>query len=202
VSVPFSIDELRRRLESRTPIAISARQRASVAIILGHSDGALHVLFIRRAEHPEDPWSGHMALPGGRRESSDADDLATAKRETLEEVGLDLSAEAQPLGQLDDVAAVARGRSMDLAITPFVFSVETVTPVVPTAEVVAAYWAPLLPLYDRQSATTHEVDLPEGRVRHPAWVVEGNVVWGLTYRMMDSLLSIMRTCPIDVTPCP
>jgi 8-oxo-dGTP pyrophosphatase MutT (NUDIX family) len=202
VTVPFCIDELRRRLLNRTPIAISARQRASVAIILGHSDGGLLLLLIRRAEHPEDPWSGHMALPGGRRDPSDADDLATAKRETLEEVGLDLSAKAQLLGQLDDIAAVAQGHSMDLAITPFVFNLETVTPVVPTAEVVATYWAPILHLYDRRVETTHQVDLPGGRARLPAWVVEGNVVWGLTYRMVDNLLSLMRTCPTDTTPCP
>jgi 8-oxo-dGTP pyrophosphatase MutT (NUDIX family) len=202
VSSPFGIDELRSRLESRAPIALSARSRASVAIILGQTDGELLALFIRRAEHPEDPWSGHMALPGGRRDPADLDDLATAKRETLEEVGLDLSNQAMLLGQLDDIAATAKGHAVDMVITPFVFSVETVTPIVRTPEVVASYWAAILPLFDGRAAATQVVDLPEGRVILPAWDIEGNIVWGLTYRMMDNLLSLMRPCPPNLAPCP
>jgi 8-oxo-dGTP pyrophosphatase MutT (NUDIX family) len=192
VSAPFSIDELHCRLESRNPRELSARQRASVAIILGQSDDGTSVLLIRRAEHPDDPWSGHMGLPGGRRDPSDVDDLATAKRETCEEVGLDLTTHARLLGRLDDITATAKGRALDMVISPFVFSVETVTPVVPTAEVVACYWAPIQPLFSGHASTTHWVDLPGGRTGMPAWNVQGNIVWGLTFRMLSSLFSIMR----------
>ncbi len=152
----------------------------------------MKVLFIRRAEHPKDPWSGHMALPGGRRDASDADDLATARRETLEEVGLDLAEQARLLGRLDDITATARGHVLDMVVSPFVFTVETVTPIVPTAEVVAAYWAPIQPLFSGHAATTHWVDLPEGRTGLPAWDVQGNIVWGLTFRMITDLFSLMR----------
>lgn len=202
MSVPFSVEQLYQRLESRSPAALSATQRASVAIILGPADGALSVLFIRRAEHPMDPWSGHMALPGGRRDPMDPDDLATAIRETREEVGLDLESDARLLGRLDDILAVARGRRIDMVIRPFVFSMETLTPVVATAEVTAGYWVPLLPLFDGRAATTHVVDLPEGRVGLPAWTLGGNVVWGLTYRMMDNLLALMRPSVRANAPCP
>lgn len=143
-----------------------------------------------------------MAFPGGRRDSTDPDDLATAIRETREEVGLDLTTQARLLGCLDDITATARGRQLDMVIRPFVFSVETVTPVVTTDEVTAAYWVPLPPLFDGSASTAHSVELPEGRMALPAWNLDGNIVWGLTYRMMDNLLDLMRTCQPNRAPCP
>ena len=195
MSVPFSLDLLRHRLESREPLALVARQRASVALILGQSDDALRLLFIRRAEHPDDPWSGHMALPGGRRDAVDRDDLATALRETIEEVGLDLARDATLVGRLDDVKATARGRVLDMVISPFVFTVETVSPIVPTAEVVAAYWTPVEQLLDGHADADLWVDLPGGRTKLPAWKVQENFVWGLTFLMVKNLFSILRPYP-------
>jgi len=192
VSVPLNFNDFQCRLESRVPVLLSARQRASVAIILGRWDGGTRVLFIRRAEHPNDPWSGHMAFPGGRKDPTDPDDLATAKRETFEEVGLDLDRQAILLGRLDDITATARGRIVDMVIAPFVFSVETATPIVPTAEVVSTVWAPIQPLFNGDFQVTHWVDLPEGRTGLPAWDIDGNIVWGLTFRMLTTLLSLVR----------
>ncbi len=54
-------------------------------------EGQPEVLFIRRAGRAGDRWSGHVALPGGKRDPEDADDLAAAIRETMEEVGLDVT---------------------------------------------------------------------------------------------------------------
>src|SRR5688572_27389789 len=73
---------------------------AAVAIIIAPDPDA--ILLIRRAERAGDPWSGHMALPGGRREPGDLDLLATAIRETSEEVGIRLGSE-QLVGTLEDV---------------------------------------------------------------------------------------------------
>ena len=54
--------------------------------------GDPELLFIRRASRVGDRWTGHVAFPGGKMESVDQDDRATSMRETLEEIGLDLSA--------------------------------------------------------------------------------------------------------------
>ncbi|HEX9187840.1 MAG TPA: NUDIX domain-containing protein, partial [Vicinamibacteria bacterium] len=89
--------------------------RAAVALVL--RDGVPagpELLVIRRAEHEQDPWSGHMGFPGGRAEPSDPSPEATAVRETLEETGLDLARDGSRLGALDEMKALARGRPVDL----------------------------------------------------------------------------------------
>ena len=55
--------------------------------------GEPEILFIKRASRNGDRWTGHIALPGGGRESADEDDCATSIRETKEEIGLDLTAD-------------------------------------------------------------------------------------------------------------
>jgi 8-oxo-dGTP pyrophosphatase MutT (NUDIX family) len=151
----------------------------------------LHLLLIKRAEHPEDPWSGHMALPGGRRDESDIDDLTTAYRETLEEVGLNLAKDGEFLGALDHLRASARGRPVDMVISPFVFYLKTLTLIVPSSEVVSTYWVAIRSLLDGRSNIEHVVKHPEGPFKVPAFGVEGNPVWGLTYRMIRNFFDLM-----------
>ncbi|NNL85157.1 MAG: NUDIX domain-containing protein, partial [Myxococcales bacterium] len=59
-------------------------------MIFRENSAHTEVLFIERARHPDDPWSGHMALPGGRLDPVDASLRAAAERETREEVGVEL----------------------------------------------------------------------------------------------------------------
>ncbi|HEY8150363.1 MAG TPA: CoA pyrophosphatase, partial [Vicinamibacteria bacterium] len=111
--------DVQTALAARAPaqVADPPSSRAAVALILRDGPQGIEVLFIRRAEHPKDPWSGQMAFPGGRAEPGDADLRATAIRETREEIGVDLGAAAEPLGGLDEVRAMARLRPMNLTIT-------------------------------------------------------------------------------------
>jgi 8-oxo-dGTP pyrophosphatase MutT (NUDIX family) len=81
-------------------------RRAAIALVLLEQESALEVLLIERAQRDGDPWSGHMALPGGHVEPSDSDLGATAERETFEEVGLDLQRWGERLGQLSDCTPV------------------------------------------------------------------------------------------------
>lgn len=161
---------------------------AAVAAVLRPGATGAEVLLIRRAEHEQDPWSGHMAFPGGRYDTSDGHLLATAERETLEELGLDLRRSARLLGPLALLPAIARGRRVGMTIAPFVFELEGEPVLSPNVEVEEAIWAPLTALASGEGATSISYVFDGQSLELPAWDVEGRMVWGLTYRMLQSLL--------------
>ncbi len=177
----------------RTVTDIAAR--AAVAAVVRERSGAAELLFIHRAEHPEDPWSGHMAFPGGRVDPADATPLDAAMRETLEEVALDLTRDGRRIGRLSDVRAVARGRRLPLVIEPFVFELAGDPPLVGNDEVQEIVWVPLGFLADR---TNRQRMVWRGRgvpVPLPCYRFEGRLIWGLTLQMVDDLLACLsRGC--------
>src|SRR5512140_2740439 len=103
----MEIDLIRQRLSTHRPTVVEANGggRAAVAVVLREAPGGSEFVAIRRSHRPGDPWSGHMALPGGRQHPSDPDLAATVARETHEEVGIDLITHGQMLGQLDELRA-------------------------------------------------------------------------------------------------
>lgn len=163
-----------------------------MAAILRPSEVGPEVLFIRRAEHPNDPWSGHMAFPGGRREPTDDDLIATAVRETREEVGLDLPAQGQLLGELTDVPTHTQG----LVVRPFVWWVrELQRPLSPNEEVAGLKWVDLRSMMEGNRDTTFHFEWKGQSHALPGYTVEDRVVWGLTYRMLQQLFAAIRGAP-------
>lgn len=180
-------------LGGRTPKELPDHdQWAAVAMLLRDVGSGPEVFFIRRAEHPQDPWSGQMAFPGGRHQLEDPSLLDTAIRETREEVGFDLGDGAEAIGQLDDLQAVARGKPQETVIRPFVFDVRHAPPIrADHREVAEALWTPLLPLYRGEVDTVRSYDWRGTRIDFPAYDVDGRVVWGLTYQMLRSFFRIL-----------
>lgn len=166
--------------------------RAAVALVLRAAGAGLDLLFIQRAEHPGDPWSGQMAFPGGRWEEGDPDLAATAVRETREELGLDLAAEGEPLGRLDEVRAMSRMRPLDLAIMPFVFRLRGSPTLLPSEEVAAAHWIPLEALLGSGHRGFLDYAHAGATLRLPCFRVDGRVIWGLTYRMFSNLQALLE----------
>jgi 8-oxo-dGTP pyrophosphatase MutT (NUDIX family) len=161
---------------------------ASVAVVLAPSPDA--VLLIRRADRADDPWSGHMALPGGRREAEDANLVTTAIRETAEEVGL-LLRSGHLLGSLDDV--VPRTPVLPpIAVRPYVFLLPDRPTLELNPEVAAARWVQLDLLLHPE--TYHSVRLEiRGESRDmPAYRLDDAIVWGMTERILTSLLDQVR----------
>jgi len=155
---------------------------AAIALILLELEGSLDVLLIERATRDGDPWSGHMALPGGREEPSDADLGATAERETLEEVGLDLRLLGERLGRLSDCSPM---RGVPIGVRPFVYLLKARPTLTLSEEVRQALWVPVGPLRRGERRTTFNFSRAGQELQLPAWDIDGHIVWGLTYRVLD-----------------
>jgi 8-oxo-dGTP pyrophosphatase MutT (NUDIX family) len=66
-------------------------RESGVALILVEKQDNLQCILMRRSVHPGSPHSGQIALPGGKKEDYDVDLEATARRETMEEIGIELN---------------------------------------------------------------------------------------------------------------
>ena len=165
--------------------------RAAVAAVLRPGEEGPELLFIHRAEHPDDPWSGHMAFPGGRVDPGDVDPLAAALRETREEVGLDLETVGEEFGRLSDMAAIGRGRLMSMVITPFVFALESSPGLVPNHEVAEVVWVPVGFIADHANRETMPYRRDGLSLELPCYRYRDHLIWGMTLGMVDELLSLV-----------
>jgi 8-oxo-dGTP pyrophosphatase MutT (NUDIX family) len=178
----------------------AAKIQASVALILCERDADLAVLFIQRASHPGDRWSGHIAFPGGRVAAADADPEQTAVRETLEEVGLSID-RSSLVGRLNDV----RGFGESILVSGFVYAVAGTPKLVPNREVASAFWRSFGEL---ESPDRHvnrpfdyrgdELTLPAIRVLDPPHEEEP-MLWGLSYHFLEFL---MQKCGRQIPTMP
>jgi 8-oxo-dGTP pyrophosphatase MutT (NUDIX family) len=190
---PLDASAVAQAVGKREPLRLESQgRRAAVALVLRDGREGLELLFIRRAEHEQDPWSGHMGFPGGRAEPGDASLQATAERETLEETGLDLARASRPLGALDEVRALARGKPVDLVISPFVFHLARPAEGAPSHEVVSLHWLPLEVLMRPATRSSLEYRYEEHTIELPCLRIGGLVIWGLTFRMFENLASTLE----------
>ena len=194
-TMPIDVDLVRAAFRDRAhrPATLRGDERfAAVAAILRDRAGEAEVLLIRRAQKATDPWSGHMAFPGGRQDPSDRDLLHTAVRETREEVGLELRPDLHLVGRLDDLPAVIRGNRVGLVIAPFVFAIENDPILVPrTEEVEEVVWAQLSALAGGALDAKYGYQFEGRTVELPSCDVGGRIVWGMTHRMLGALLAAL-----------
>ena len=185
-----SIAGIRRLLAGRTPrlLAAEQRRRAAVALILNQGPAGLGLLFVERAEREGDPWSGHIAFPGGNIDPSDRCARSAAERETREEIGLDLGSE-EYLGRLDDLA----GTILPVLVSGFVYSMENPGPFELNREIEEAFWVPIGHLTDPERHVHYRFHQGGTSLLHPAVDLLGPgrpVLWGITYRFAAQLLRL------------
>jgi len=163
---------------------------AAVAMILRQGGTALELLFIRRSLNENDPWSGHIAFPGGKIEQGEEPRMA-AERETAEEIGLDLR-NGRYLGQLP----ADRGSYLPVQVSCFVYWVDG-SPVELRLndEVHDTYWASFNELLDPARHLIAPVRFGGKDFRAPAIRLPwpgAPVVWGLTYRLAMHFLEMCQ----------
>jgi 8-oxo-dGTP pyrophosphatase MutT (NUDIX family) len=169
------------------PIEPDRIPQAAVTIILREEEGTAQALIIKRAERPGDHWSGHLALPGGRVEPrTDADLLATAARETYEEVGIDLNG-GSFIGRLPLITPNNKLLPR-IEITPFVAVAPAIFSLRLNHEVDSVFWVSICQL--KRAGLSDEFRMKIGDVvkKWPAYPSEGGPIWGITERILSSFL--------------
>lgn len=190
----MKIDFVRERLGANVPKQsdLSDEAHASVAIVLREGTQSVEVLLIERALREGDPWSGHMAFPGGRLERIDDSSRSAAKRETFEEVGIELK-DAEYLGRLNDIVGNPRtSPTLVVAAHAFYLTEPQEFDLAPK-EVQEAFWFPLAEMLEQARSVEYTIaHRPEAR--YPGILVgvpDRHVVWGLTYRFLENLMDVL-----------
>lgn len=194
------VRRLRAALAARPGLRIDAsdglRRLAAIALVLRPGVGPAEaadpeLLMIKRAEAEGDPWSGHVACPGGRMEPGDHDLEQTAVRETWEETGVDLARDGRVLGALDDISP--RTPTLPpIIVRPYVAVVKPELEIVQSSEVAEAFWVPLAALRERAAWGTAMVPIRGAGERQVTAFRHGAyTVWGLTERVLRQFLNYL-----------
>ncbi|HMD78745.1 MAG TPA: CoA pyrophosphatase [Nitrososphaerales archaeon] len=183
-------DSISKKLGPECVTSTSLRL-AAVAIII-RDRGSPSVLMIKRAERKGDPWSGQVAFPGGKMQEGGETARGTAVRETYEEVGIDLGKSAEFLGFAE--ATVTHNGAME--VVPAVFLLRQDVRVNPNQEVASHRWIELEEMLSSSSKSVYRLNFEGRKVNMPAYSVGDYTIWGLTYRIVTSLVGS------DPTPGP
>ncbi|MEI6351719.1 MAG: CoA pyrophosphatase [Verrucomicrobiota bacterium] len=193
-----SLSHIRRALDQYSPRDLAESQElahAAVALILREDHETAdqtEVLMIRRAEHPHDPWSGHMGFPGGRADAQDESLERTAIRETKEELGVCLDSCAERLGRLSELRARSKMQALPLSIYPYICRLTKPAPLELNHEVNEALWIPLEFFLspENRDQMEHPVDATRSV---PCYRFRDHVIWGLSLAMLDELVNVMQS---------
>jgi 8-oxo-dGTP pyrophosphatase MutT (NUDIX family) len=177
---------LKENLSSNPRSSTNERIDAVVAVLLYQEPaGELSTLLIHRVERSNDPWSGQIGLPGGRIEKVDGSAQEALEREVREEVGFELGREGELLGVL---SVGHPGRRVEMRVQPWVYGLQRRPEVTTGPEIQQAFWVSLSKLPSLRG--TSEVEIRGTRLSVEAFLVDGKVVWGFTYRVLNELLAV------------
>lgn len=179
-----------RTVEGTGPV----RRAAILLALREREDGEPELLMIKRADADGDPWSGHIACPGGRMEPGDRDLAATAIRETWEETGIDIARDGRLLGHLDDLEPKSP-MLPPIVIRPYVALVRSDVEIVASVEVASAFWVPIAALREDGAWGMGLVTMRGARRRVSTFQHGEHTVWGLTERVLRQFLEYLGVPP-------
>lgn len=158
---------------------------AAVALLIRPSNDDIEIFIVQRTENILDPWSGQMAFPGGRRNLKDQNLKQTIIRETFEETNIDLAQGCRFLGVLEKTRSTVQPK---LHVAPFVILLEQEPIIKLNEELEGFLWIHMKKLHESKGIA----EIPSGEV--PAYIIEGYVIWGLTYRILKKFSKILASC--------
>jgi len=174
---------LRKLFRTLKPITGNEEADAAVALLLRPAGEELRILVVKRVENPADPWSGQMALPGGRREPQDQDLKQTVIRETLEETGINLLECSRFLGMLDVYRSAVRP---GMRIIPFVVLLEYEPRIkLEERELEHFIWVSPKQLIENKGTAKFSYGVL------PIYKIGDNVIWGMTYFILTRFTQLI-----------
>lgn len=190
------LDQLINRVRQYRPAPLDqALPEASVLVPVTEYPHRPELILTRRAL-TMNSHAGEVAFPGGKRDPGDPDLLATALRESEEEVGLP-PAQVQVLGQL----AQLRSRA-GIKVTPWVGLVPPDVPLAPNpSELDSIFRVPLAFFAEQRPQLDHPVRWQGHEYLMPTWRWEGQVIWGLTAYIIVDLVNTVYDAG-QVMPAP
>ena len=164
------------------PTSENLDANAAVVVLLRATNQDFQVLFVKRAEKSGDPWSGQTALPGGKRDPEDRNLKETVVRETLEETRINLFEGCRFLGAMEPVRSTQKP---EMKILPFVVLQEKEQAIKLNEELTEYFWTPLKEL------AKHKGTVKFSFGEYQAYIIENHIIWGLTHKIMNNLLSLI-----------
>lgn len=161
-------------------------RRAAVLLPLCQERGETRVLFTRRTDTVEH-HKGQISLPGGREDAGDSGLLATALRETEEELGIPPD-RIEILGALDDAYTVVSG----FVITPYVGVLPHPIPLrISPHEIAEVLTVPLSTFRDPSRVRVEEREREGERIQVYFYHHGRHEIWGATGRIMKNFIDVV-----------
>jgi 8-oxo-dGTP diphosphatase len=175
---------LQKLHQALKPVTGNEEADAAVALLLRPANEELRILVVKRVENLNDPWSGQMALPGGRREPQDKDLKRTVIRETLEETGINLLERSRFLGELEVYRSAVRP---GMRIIPFVVLLENEPTVrLNGKELEHFIWVTPKHLMENRGNAKFSYGVL------PVYRIGDNVIWGMTYFILTRFMQLLQ----------
>lgn len=168
-----------RLSEMLKPISQKLDANAAVVVLLKTINTDFKVLFVKRVEETNDPWSGQTALPGGKVNPEDNTLKETVVRETLEETSINLLDGCRFLGTMEPLRSTQKP---EMQILPFIVLLEKEQAIELNEELTEYFWIPIKELAKHQGIVKFSFG------KFPAYIIKNKIIWGLTYKIMQNLL--------------
>ncbi len=157
---------------------------AAVVVLLRAVNQDFQVLFVQRAEKFSDPWSGQTAFPGGKGNPEDRNLKETAVRETLEETSINLLEGCRFLGVMEPVRSTQKP---EMQVLPFIVLLEGEQVIKLNEELTEYFWISLKELNQHRGTTKFSFG------EYPAYIIKRYIIWGLTYKILQNLVSLFSS---------